>query len=189
MLECENQEFVSVADGTIDREAQPKRWYVVKVQVKCEKRCADRLGSLGYEVFLPTQTVIRQWSDRKKKMEKVVISTMFFVHCDEKEIRKVERYSFINCLMRAPGENRPAVIPDNQIETFRFMIGQSELEVIIDPPTFIEGNKVRVVRGPLQGLVGDVTDIGDGKSKLSVNMENMLNASVTIDKADLEIIK
>ena len=57
----------SLVNGTNDREAHPKRWIAVLVQVNCEKKTATRLGKVGYETYIPTQQEVHQWSDRKKK--------------------------------------------------------------------------------------------------------------------------
>lgn len=57
----------SFANGTNDREACPKRWIAVLVQMNCEKKTATQLGKAGYETYIPIQQEIHQWSDRKKK--------------------------------------------------------------------------------------------------------------------------
>ena len=55
-VEGENRkEKGSFVNGTNDREAYPKRWIAVLVQVNCEKKTATRLGKVGYETYIPTQ--------------------------------------------------------------------------------------------------------------------------------------
>ena len=39
----------SFANGTNDREAHPKRWIAVLVQMNCEKKTATQLGKAGYD--------------------------------------------------------------------------------------------------------------------------------------------
>ena len=39
----------SLVNVTNDREAYPKRWIAMLVQVNCEKKTATRLGKVGYE--------------------------------------------------------------------------------------------------------------------------------------------
>ncbi len=36
----------SIANGTIDREAYPKHWYVAWIQIKCEKKSTQRIADL-----------------------------------------------------------------------------------------------------------------------------------------------
>ena len=44
-----------------------QKWYVIKTNSRAEKKVEERLQMLGFEVFLPLQTSINQWSDRKKR--------------------------------------------------------------------------------------------------------------------------
>jgi hypothetical protein len=44
-------------------------WLVIKTKPRAEKKLYEQLTKAGYESFLPTYVVIRQWSDRKKKVE------------------------------------------------------------------------------------------------------------------------
>ena len=60
----------SVVFVTTDREAHPERWVAALVQMCTEKKVGDRLTKLGIENYVPTQTEIHQWSDRKKKIER-----------------------------------------------------------------------------------------------------------------------
>lgn len=41
-------------------------WLVLYVKRQTEKKVTERLQALGITVYLPTITVVRQWSDRKK---------------------------------------------------------------------------------------------------------------------------
>ena len=55
-VEGENRkEKCSLVNGTNDREAYPKRWIAVLVQVNCEKRVAKRWEDLGIVNYVPTQ--------------------------------------------------------------------------------------------------------------------------------------
>ena len=56
-------------------------WYVVYTKPLTEKKVATRLTELGIEVYLPLYTTVRQWSDRKKKLEKPLINSVVFVRC------------------------------------------------------------------------------------------------------------
>ena len=44
-------------------------WYVVKTRSRAEVKVAERIDSKGLHVYLPLQRTIRQWSDRKKKVD------------------------------------------------------------------------------------------------------------------------
>ena len=99
-----------------------RQWLVAYVQSCLEKKTAERLKAMGVEYYLPIQSEIRQWSDRRKKVDRLVIPMMIFVHVTPQErplpltLQAVSRYMVLR------GESRPAVIPDEQMERFRFML-------------------------------------------------------------------
>lgn len=75
-------------------EAYPKQWLAVYVRLYHEKKTSARLNTMGIENFLPIQEEIHQWSDRRKKISRVLIPMIVFVHVDALERKKVlELYS------------------------------------------------------------------------------------------------
>ena len=70
-----------------------KSWYAVYTNSRAEKRVSDRIEELGIETFLPLQKTLRQWSDRKKLVEKPLISSYVFVKIIPREyfaVRKID---------------------------------------------------------------------------------------------------
>jgi len=61
-----------------------RHWYAFYVRMHHEKKTAEKLEMLHVEHFLPIQEVVRQWSDRKKKIKQVVIPMLIFICTDEK---------------------------------------------------------------------------------------------------------
>ena len=89
-----------------------KKWLVAYVRLHHEKKTAERLTAMNIENFLPVQEEIRQWTYRKKKIKRVVIPMMIFVHVDAAERSQVLTLSAISRYMVLHGEHTPAVIPD-----------------------------------------------------------------------------
>lgn len=176
----------SAANGTDDREARLKSWYVARVQIRCEKKAAQRISALGYETYVPVQEEIRQWSDRKKKIERILIPLVVFFKSDNAGAKQVQRLSFVYDLLRAPGDKQPATIPEHQINQLKFMIGNCDDEITIKQECINVGDKVRVIRGALKGLEGNATSSADGKAEISIVIEHLFCASVKINPADLE---
>ena len=46
-----------------------KNWLVFYTKARSEKAVEKNLRKFGFEPYLPIQKVLRQWSDRKKKVE------------------------------------------------------------------------------------------------------------------------
>ena len=154
------------SDGTGEGVAHSKRWYVALVRMHHEKKVAERLDKMGIENFVPVQQEIHQWSDRRK---------VVFVHADPKERVEVLSLSTVSRYMVMRGESSPAVIPDEQMARFRFMLDYSEEAICMNSSPLARGEKVRVVKGPLTGLVGELVNV-DGKSKIAVRL-NMLGCA------------
>lgn len=178
----------SIVPVTTDREAHSKRWIAALVQSCLEKRVGERLDKLGVENYIPTQTVIRQWSDRKKKMERVVIPMIVFIHTDEMTERRLRMQTYIRKILSYPGQWKAAVIPDAQIDRLKFMLRHAESSVELLGQTLQVGEAIRVARGPLKGLEGEICQVQPDKPMVAIRIDCLGYACVSIDKSDLEII-
>ena len=153
-----------------------RQWLVAYVQSCLEKKTAERLKAMGVEYYLPIQSEIRQWSDRRKKVDRLVIPMMIFVHVTPQERPLPLTLQAISRYMVLRGESRPAVIPEEQMERFRFMLDYSEEAVEMCSERIQPGEQVKVIKGPLTGLTGELITM-DGKSKVAVRI-NMLGAAM-----------
>ena len=156
-------------------EAYPKQWLAVYVRLYHEKKTSARLNTMGIENFLPIQEEIHQWSDRRKMVESVLLPMMVFVHADAKERKEVLSFSTVSRYMVMRGESSPTIIPDEQMARFRFMLDYSKDVISMNSAPLARGEKVRVIKGPLTGLVGELVTV-DGKSKIAVRL-NMLGCA------------
>ena len=161
--------------GTGEGVAHSKRWYVALVRMHHEKKVSERLDKMGIENFIPVQQELHQWSDRRKMITSVLLPMMVFVHVAPKERMEVLSFSTVSRYMVMRGESSPAVIPDEQMARFRFMLDYSAESVSMNSSPLARGEQVRVIKGPLTGLVGELVNV-DGKSKIAVRL-NMLGCA------------
>ena len=106
----------------------------------------------------------------------VLLPMMVFVHVNPKERMEVLSFSTVSRYMViAWREHSLAVIPDEQMARLRFMLDYSEEAVCMNDTPLARGEKVRVIKGPLSGLVGELVTVG-GKSKIAVRL-NMLGCA------------
>jgi transcription antitermination factor NusG len=134
-----------------------KAWYAVYTNSRAEKRVSDRIEELGIETFLPLQKTLRQWSDRKKVIEKPLISSYVFVRIIPKDyftVRKIE--GVVKFIMI---ERKPIPIPEEQITNLRILCG-SDVEVEMSNNVYAQGDLVEVVVGSLTGLRGELIRVG-----------------------------
>lgn len=186
--------MTDVVDDTVG--VAKSYWFVAIVNHNSEKSVAERLCKLGIECYLPSQTEIRIWKNgRKSKVDRMAIPSTVFVHCTEQTRKEIVAMSFINRFMtdRAATTlntgNKPlAVIPNDQIEKLKFMLGQSDIPVEVTSQPYKHGDCVRVVRGQLRGLEGEIINLNDGKGELVVALNFFGNAKVAIDMVNVEHI-
>jgi transcription antitermination factor NusG len=131
------------------------------------------------------QTELRQWSDRKKKVERVLIPMMIFVQVDRTEQLQVLQLPAVMRYMVLRGDHTPAVIPETQMESFRFMVDFSETPVNFNECDLQPGEQVRVIRGPLTGLTGELVTV-DGKSSIVIRIDRLGCAAVAMNHSMVE---
>lgn len=168
-------------------------WFVAVVSHNGEHAVARRLGERGYVTYVASQREMRVWRDgRRKEVDRVVIPSTVFVRCAEHERRDVLRTSGVRgFLMNRAGRggSSVAVVPDVQLDRLRFMLGATDRRVDFVGEGLRAGMCVRVVRGSLCGLCGEV--VGDGRSadgsvRLLVRVDALGCACVEISELDLE---
>lgn len=186
-VESENRKGKgSLVNGTNDREACPKRWIAVLVQVNCEKRTAIRLNKVGYETYIPTQQEVHQWSDRKKKVDRLIMPMVVFVRATVREEKWLRDQSYIHKLLALPGTDEDkkgfaTTIPDCQLKRLKFLLEYADTEVTI-VSNFNVGDSVRVASGPLKGLEGIVSEANKKSAVVGIQIEGLGYACVKIAK-------
>lgn len=183
-----NRDYVefSTVNVTDDREAYPKFWIAAYTRPKSEKKAATEIEALHIETYVPTQKAVRQWSDRKKKVDVVLIPMVMFARVTAEDIITIKKHPLIIKVLTFPGQKEAARIPDQQISDLKFMLHEADTPVTFIPQPFNLTDTVRVTRGKLSGLTGKVERITEGKTKLIVSIDLLGGAMVEIDTSDLE---
>ncbi|MEP2671038.1 MAG: UpxY family transcription antiterminator [Cyclobacteriaceae bacterium] len=145
-----------------------KNWYAFYTKSRHEKKVSDLLLRRGYEVFLPMQKVMRQWSDRKKKVEVPLFNSYIFVHTQEHLIPEVLQIPGISWSIRH--NDKPAMLHPKEYDLInRFLATGLTIEVM--SADLIEtGDKVKVMDGPLKGAFGQVTKAAPNKFMVSLDL-------------------
>ncbi len=160
-------EDVGDAGGVTER-----HWYVAIVNHNTEKNTAERLQNLGYDTYVATQPEYRLWRNgRRAKIDRVVIPSTIFIRCSEaerlralKSVPQIFRFLTNRAAKQGDAPAPPAIIPEIQLHKLRFMLGNAERPVGFAPRQLAKGDKVRVIRGGLRGLEGEVLHVPTSKS-------------------------
>lgn len=157
------------------------RWYAVYTRANHEKRVAGQLASRSVDHFLPLHESLRQWRDRKVRLQVPLFPGYLFVHT---AIQERLRILHVPGVVQLVGCNRsPTPIPEKDIERIReFLAGGWQAE----PHPYLQaGRRARVVRGPLEGLEGIVVR-RKNKSRLVISIDVIQRSmSVEMDEGDL----
>ena len=149
---------------------EERKWYVAYVRLFHERKTAERLAAMGIESFVPVREEIHQWSQRKKKVMRVLIPQMIFIHATQKERMEALTLASISHYIVLRGEHTPAVIPDRQMRQFMFMVDYSTETIEMFTSPLEPGQSIKVIKGPLSGMEGELIEI-DGKSKVVVRLD------------------
>jgi transcription antitermination factor NusG len=144
-------------------------WYAVYTRPRAEKQVNQRLTEIGIETFLPMQKTYRIWSDRKKLVERPLLSSYIFVRVIRKDFPKV--YVDPGVVKFITFEGVPASIPQNQIDILRLLIN-SDAEIEVSTTKFANGDKVEVISGALLGLTGELIRIGS-RNRVVVRIDRL----------------
>jgi transcriptional antiterminator RfaH len=157
----------------IIKHVDPK-WYAVYTSPRAEKQVYKRLTENGIESYLPLHKTYRIWSDRKKLVEKPLLSSYIFVKVIPSNFPKV--YKIHGVVKFITFEGHPAYIPQKQIDNLRLLIN-SDAEVEVTCEKFEKGDNVEVINGSMTGLTGELIKMGRKKRVL-----------IRIDRLDQNII-
>lgn len=132
-------------------------WYVGYTRSCQEKSVAKSLAALDVEYYLPIQKVRRKWSDRIKIIERPVLAHTIFIRTDhETRVRLLKDIYSLVGYMTERGPWTPVVVPDSQMESFRFMVDNTNDEVVFEQNPLKPGDPIEVLVGPLAGMRGEL---------------------------------
>jgi transcription antitermination factor NusG len=163
-----------------------RKWLVFYTKSRHEKKVKDLLIRKGFEVFLPMQKVMRQWSDRKKKVEVPLFNSYIFVFESEDKIQQILQAPGISWNIRH--NDKPAVLREEEMEVIQRFLSSGFFVETDSAQSLRAGDTVEVIDGALKGLRGSVIHSSAG-DKFSVLLESIQqNIIVTVDSVALKII-
>jgi len=164
-----------------------KKWLVFYTKSRHEKKSRDFLIKRGVEAFVPLQKVMRQWSDRKKKVEVPLFNSYLFVHETEDKIPQILQTPGISWNIRH--NDKPAILREEELDIIqRFLSSGLFIETTVISSMGV-GDEVEVIDGSLKGLRGSIIHSSAG-NKFSVLLESIRqNVIVKIDPILLKPIQ
>ena len=145
------------------------QWHALYVRSRSEKKVLQQLQELGIEAYLPMLTSIKQWSDRKKKVEEPLFKSYVFVRNTAKQHYYV--LGVYGVVRFVTFEGKAVVVPEKQIIAIKKYIDNPvDDEDELKSMDLYEGQLVRITNGPMQGLTGRLVSV-KSKRRLLVNID------------------
>ncbi len=140
-----------------------KKWMAIYTKPRSEKKVEKRLIDQGLEAYCPTFITLKQWSDRKKKVELPLLPSYVFVRIDE-----LKRHIVLNdpsVLNFVFWLGQPVKIKDDEI------LALKEAHKITSQENYSEGDMLEINSGAFKGSKGEILKIE--KNKLIIYLPSL----------------
>ena len=166
-----------------------KQWFVARVKHCQELAVRNMLLKLDIATFLPMRTVVRELRTRRLRVEVPAIRNLIFVHASkERACVAANDYGVPLWYIRDFETRSMLVVPDKQMEDFMFVMDLNPDGVCFDIEPLTVGRKVKVIKGELSGVEGEVATESN-RTYVVIRITGVLVASVKVPKSYLKIIE
>jgi transcription antitermination factor NusG len=176
---------VQTFDGDqLEAYAQP-RWYAAYTRANHERRVADQLDEHGVQNYLPQYESVRNWKDRKVRLQLPLFPGYVFVHLGLPSRLQVLQVPGVAWLVSFAG--RPAAVPEEEFARIRGFLDKG---FRAEPHPYLKaGRRVRVRSGPFEGLEGIVVR-RKNSTRLVISLELIERAmAVDVEEASLDLLR
>lgn len=147
-----------------------KKWFVLYTKPNQEIKVVNDLSQMGIKCYCPTTKVIKQYSDRKKKILNPLMPSYVLVYINESNRNDVFSVSGVVRYLFWLG--KPAIIRENEVELMkRYLKGVYES---VSLTNFTKGQLYRISEGILSGKTGRVIETQKNKIKLELQSLGMV---------------
>ena len=174
--------IVATLQSIESRQGKGSPWCAVYTRHQHEKAIGEMLEAKGFEVFLPLYESTRRWKDRQKILWLPLFPCYIFVRGAHERRLPVLTIPGVHMII-SRGE-RVATVPDDEIAAIRRVV---EGPFSVEPHPFLHcGERVRVIRGSLEGVEGVLTR-KKNLFRLVLSVE-MLAQSVAVEIDALDVV-
>ena len=154
-------------------------WYVAHTRVNQELWIKKKLDELGIENFLPQEEQVRETPLGRKTIRVLLIHGMIFIHTDKATSFSLINDHGLNIVYLKDIEGRHSlIVPDKQMQDFMFLLDFSTGSVEVLNKGIKRGDRVRVIKGPLQGLEGELVRLM-GHKRVVIRLEGVVSIATS----------
>lgn len=161
-------------------------WYVLHTKSRFENVVYEGLTKKSIEVYLPKVLVRSRRVDRKVMIRIPLFPGYLFVKSDLTPGRHIEIVKTAGAVRLIGNRSGPLPVSLETIESLKIMTAGDGK--ILTGTVFKKGNRVIVISGPLEGVMGTFARYGK-IGRVIVNIEALGQfASVEVDEEDIEVL-
>lgn len=144
--------------------------------------------NIGIECFVPTRIGFHERRGKRYKAEKPVINNLVFLRA-QKSVACSAANSLVPIFFIIDSITHGLlVVPDKQMNDFKQLMDLDPEAILEEQLQIAPGHRVRVIKGPLTGIEGDVIEIS-GKTNIVLTLSGgLMQAKAEIPIAYLEKI-
>ncbi len=139
-------------------------WFALYTKPRNEKKVAENLAAIGIEVYCPIVTTLKQWSDRKKKVESPLIPSYVFVKIEEANRKDV--FQVAGVVQYVFWLGKPAIIKSQEIEALKTQLATPVVKVDIE--TWTTNAQIQINEGPFKNQMAVVDKVSTNKVTLII---------------------
>jgi transcriptional antiterminator RfaH len=158
------------------------RWHVCHTRPRCEKKFAALLAAEHFEHYLPLIASVRRYGAQTKRFSKPLFPGYVFARIDRDRKSRVYQQDLLARVITVEDEAKFL----HQLADVKLIVA-SGLELSLHP-LIKRGSMVRVVSGPLRGLVGVVDDPANPKGIVLAVDVLQQGLHVRMPLADLQLL-
>ena len=154
-------------------------WFVAYTKPRCELNAFNYFEIMGIGAYVPTFIEVRQWSDRKKNIEKPAINGYIFFEINSLDYKLINVNPFIGNVVRSNGN--VVEISDFEMELLKNTVKYGT----IDQKKISSGSFVKIQSGPFTNRSGVVESINE---KSIVLLLNKLKVKLLLSDSRLSLV-
>ena len=139
-------------------------WFVLRTKHHFEIKSSVALNLMGFQVYCPTYTQIKQYSDRKKKFIKPLLPSYIFIKIDEKNRDQV--FCIPGIIKYLFWLGRPAIVTNKEIDIMKEYLSGVYDNISIKNLNI--GSQYHITSGLFKGNSGKIVQISNKNLKLEL---------------------
>ena len=153
------------------------QWFAANTRLCQELKIKNKLDELGVENFLPMKEQIRVLGGKKRKVLRPLVSRLLFLHCRKEVLFELLNEHFLSLsYLRDLETKQVLVIPDRQMRDFIFFVDFARDSIQVLNDKLKPGDRVRVVKGELAGLEGELIRI-KGHKRVVIRLQGLFSVA------------